>query len=90
MHEQNPLMRRLMVRFGAHAVIWVVFVVAVAIVILAHWLVLNVYESFIMQIGYVIVGLFVSLVQLAVWRTNMTGRFNKITKALLSMNRRLS
>ncbi len=83
MQEQNPITRKLMLRFGTMKVIWFIFIICILIVLLSLWLIFGFYTSNFHKLTYIIGGMFVSLVQFAVAHTNKTMELNLITKFLL-------
>ena len=83
MQEQNPITRKLMLRFGTMKVIWSIFIISILIVLLSLWLIFGFYTSNFHKLTYIIGGMFVSLVQFAVAHTNKTMKLNLITKFLL-------
>ena len=82
-HETNPVARKLMGRLGVKPAIWAIFGLAVVIIGLAGWLVLNLGVFF--QAVFIIVGLFVVVVQASAAQANWTGRQNAVTLWLLGM-----
>lgn len=78
-HESNPLARRMMLRYGTKTTVWLMFVVTVVAVVLSHafvwWK-----DSAIYQGLYICIGLFISLIQFAVARANISGSDNAITR----------
>jgi hypothetical protein len=93
--ETNPLARSAMERFGPKVAIWAVFSVVVLIVALvgggAFRTAGNVAAEAEPQLvdeatvwGYVLLGGFISLVQIAVAQTNRTGDFNAISRKVLA------
>ena len=86
MQEQNPITRKLMLRFGTMKVIWSIFIISILIVLLSLWLIFGFYTSIFHKLTYIIGGMFVSIVQFAVAYTNKTMKLNLITKFLLRGN----
>ena len=84
--ETNPLARPLMRRCGVRATAALVFGLAVLIVAAALGLVW-LSGSRLFAWVFVVVGLGVALVQLAVAHTNWTGRWNPITRRVLRAHR---
>jgi len=82
-HETNPVARKLMGRLGVKPAIWAIFGLAVVIIGLAGWLVLNLGVFF--QVVFIVVGLLVVVVQAAAAQANWTGRQNAVTLWLLGM-----
>ncbi len=78
-HESNPFARRLMLRYGIKTTVWLVFVVTIVAVVLSHafvwWKDSALYQSL-----YIGIGMFISLVQFAVARANMSDSDNAITR----------
>jgi 4-hydroxybenzoate polyprenyltransferase len=81
--EQNPLARRLMLRIGKGNAIWLIFFIAVVIVVLSLWLLYEKHHSFIWRSAYVLVGILISVVQASVAWANHVGKQNLITRWLL-------
>ena len=82
-HETNPVARKLMGRLGVKPAIWAIFGLAMVIISLAGWLALNLGAIF--QVVFIVVGLFVVVVQAAAAQANWTGRQNAVTLWLLGM-----
>ncbi|MFP6686764.1 MAG: hypothetical protein VB934_18730 [Polyangiaceae bacterium] len=80
--ETNLVASRLMRRFGVRATVWIVFALACTVIAtgasLAH-----VHGGPGVQLGYILVGCLISLIQFAVAHTNYTGRWNFITTRVL-------
>ena len=82
-HESNPFARRIMQRIGITPAVWLVFGLSLIIVgvttyvaLAGHWLI---------QIAFILLGVFVSYVQAAVAHTNATQRDNTITRTIRQM-----
>jgi|GEM_PF-733738 len=82
-HETNPVARKLMGRLGVKPAIWAIFGLALVIIGLAGWLALHLGAIF--QAVFIIVGLFVVVVQASAAQANWTGRQNAVTLWLLGM-----
>ena len=91
--ESNPLARAAMVRFGPRVTVWAVFALVVAIVAVvggsayrtATDLLVHPNPPVLKSLGvyaYLVLGMFISLVQAAVGQSNRTGRSNPITRAV--------
>ena len=87
LQEQNPITRKLMLRFGTMKIIWAIFIISILIVLLSLWLIFRFYSSNFHKLTYIIGGLFVSLVQFAVAHTNKTMELNPVTKLLMRLSR---
>ena len=87
MQEQNPITRKLMLRFGTMKVIWSIFIISILIVLLSLWLIFGFYTSNFHKLTYIIGGMFVSIVQFAVAHTNKHMKLNLITKLLMRLSR---
>ncbi len=77
-NETNPFARKLMYRWGPKATVWFVFVLAVIIIGVAGYLAYLMGPIF--QIAFILVGIFISLVQFAVAAANWSGKDNLITR----------
>ena len=82
-HEQNPLARKLMRRFGIQRTIWTTFVFTVILVILINLAIfcLHIYNT-LYFILYITIGAILSITQFAVVYTNITHRKNLFTRFL--------
>jgi ATP-dependent protease ClpP protease subunit len=54
----------------------------ILIVALSQWLVMNYYNSFLYKIGYIIIGMVISMAHFLVARANYTQRLNFFTRFL--------
>lgn len=82
-HESNPFARRIMQRIGITPAVWMVFGLSLIIIgvttyvaLASHWLI---------QIAFIMLGVFVSYVQAAVAHSNATQRDNTITRTIRQM-----
>ena len=91
--ETNPLARAAMVRFGPSFTIWAIFGLVLAIVAMVGGSAYSAATDLLDQPnppvlklfavwGYILLALFISLVQAAVAHSNWTGRPNPITRAV--------
>jgi hypothetical protein len=96
--EANPITRWMMARAGPQQTIWLVFALALGIIAVSTWWVLDfvadteghpAWLRWAVGGGFVIYGVFVSLVQAAVAHANHTGRHNPLTDRILSVYARL-
>lgn len=78
--ETNPIAGRWMAKYGVKRVSWGVFVVVVVIVSLATTLVWISPFPNLTKGAYILLGLFISIIQAAVAHTNYSGRYNIITR----------
>ena len=83
--EKNSIGRMIMKLFTVKAGIWAVFLLSLLIIALSTWLLYAYYPTTFYKGIFVIAGLFISLVQLAVAHNNYTGRSNFITRKIRSM-----
>ena len=83
--ERNPLAKRVMKQFGVHTTIWGIFVLSIFIVSVTVWLLFTYYYTTIYKTLFIIIGLLVSIAQVAVAHTNKTKRLNIFTKFLLKV-----
>lgn len=89
--ELNPLARKVMLRLGPRATIWMAFAVTVVIVAVVWWPVLRVVRdgagpiALLYGSAFVLLGLAISVIQGAVAWTNHTGRMNRITARLAAI-----
>jgi heme O synthase-like polyprenyltransferase len=81
--EKNPIARKIMLKYGIKTTIWAIFLLSVLIVGLSLMLIYVFYNNLWSKITYVIVGLLVSIVQIAVARNNYSGKTNFLTRILL-------
>ena len=98
--EANPLARAAMVRMGPQLTIWGVFLLATLIVVFVGG---SAYQAAgdptlssrpVMRVitvwGYVVLGVFISIVQGAVAQTNRSGCFNFVSNAVLRVTQWMS
>lgn len=86
-NETNALASRLMRRFGFARVVWGIFAFATLWTIALAAAALAAADASV-AVGYVLIALFVGSVQLAVARTNCTGRYNAVTRLVLRAHTR--
>ena len=82
-HESNPYARRIMQRIGQTPAVWLVFGLSLIIIGVATYVALS--SHWLIQIAFIILGVFVSYVQAAVAHSNATQRDNTITRAIRQM-----
>jgi len=82
-HESNRLARQIMQRIGIAPTVWLIFGIALGIIMLSTFMALQ--SHWLVQLAFVLVGLFVSLVQGAVAHYNMTQRENQIIRLIRRM-----
>ena len=80
--EQNKLAQKLMLMIGQHAAVWSLFFLAVAIIAFSTWLLYNFYPAPGYKMAYIIFGLFITAVQLAVAVSNYSQKSNLITRVI--------
>jgi cytochrome b subunit of formate dehydrogenase len=88
-NEQNPIARYFMNKFGIKTTIWLFYAVTVLIVLISVIALYNEYNNTFFKVSFIIMGLFISLVQFSVAQTNRTGRVNSITRKLLNFSNRI-
>jgi len=76
--EANPLARRFMSRIGHRKAIWIVFLLAIGIIVVSTVIALR--GGLVMQILFLIAAILISLIQGAVALSNWQGKDNFITK----------
>lgn len=81
--ETNPFARGLMRRLGTRRTVWIVFILAVAIISVAGFAALR--DGLIMQIVFIPAGIAVSVVQAAVAHANWSGADNRITRLVRAL-----
>lgn len=82
--EKNPIASKIMERIGIQTTIWGFFGLSALIVSISVWSIFRFYDTLLYKSLYVILGLFISLIQFAVAHTNQTKRLNIITRFLLN------
>lgn len=82
--EKNPIASKIMERIGIQTTIWGFFGLSALIVSISVWSIFRFYDTLLYKSLYVILGLFISLIQFAVAHTNQTKRLNRITRFLLN------
>ena len=95
--ETNPIARGAMIRLGPRTTIWGIFVLVVVIVAIVGGSAYRTAgaleggsDSMLQRLsvwGYLILGSGIAIVQAAVAQTNRSGRFNRISGAVLAINR---
>ena len=96
--ERNPIARKIMYRFGLRrSIIWIFWVWSALICLVAAallWLLLSEAAEIVPMwlrltaaMGYITFGVCTGVVQSFVVRTNMTGRFNVVTRGVLRVFR---
>jgi len=81
--ETNPFARGLMQRLGTQRTVWLVAILAVAIISVAGFAALR--GGPLMQIAFIIAGFAAALVQAAVAYANWTGTDNRITRKVRAL-----
>jgi len=85
--ESNPIVRMLMYKLNSGtAVIIFVFFVTLFIVSFVTYMIYRVYPYLYMKVAYIVIGLFVAIVQAAVVRTNISSKPNIITKKIFKIH----
>lgn len=82
--ERNRLVRGWMARFGIAKVIWGVYLMIIAIVILSQYILVKYFNDPLSIVGYILTALFISYTHLAVAHTNHTRKLNVFTRWLSS------
>lgn len=77
-HESNPIARRLMFRLGTTTTIWLVFVLALIIIVVTGLGALRSGPA--LQAAFLVAGVAISIIQLAVAHSNWTRRDNLVTR----------
>ena len=96
--ERNPIARKIMHRFGLRrSIIWIFWIWSALICLIAAtliWLLLSEAAAALptwlrvtAALGYIIFGVCTGIVQSFVVRTNMTGRFNVVTRGVIRVFR---
>jgi|3_EtaG_2_1085321.scaffolds.fasta_scaffold37304_1 hypothetical protein len=80
--ESNQFAARMMRRFGVQRTVWAVFAVVCTIVAAATYVAVT-SDHLAMKVVYVVLGNAIAIIQGAVAHTNMTHRWNAITRAVL-------
>ncbi|PIE87897.1 MAG: hypothetical protein CSA04_04670 [Bacteroidetes bacterium] len=81
--ERNPIARYLFVRYGSQKVIWGIFGLTIGIVGITLWLLFLFYNTNLYKLLYGIIGIIVTMIQLAVAHTNKTKKPNFVTRFLI-------
>ena len=82
--ETNPFARRLMRRLGTRRTVWIVFILAIAIISVAGFAALR--GGLIMQIAFIPAGFMVAIIQGAVAHANWTCTDNLITRQIRTLH----
>ncbi len=80
--KKNPIAVKIMQKLGIQSTIWLIFILSILIVLISQSLLIFYFDSTIYKITYILLGLFISLVQFAVSHTNSTKRLNYITNSI--------
>jgi len=81
-HESNPIARRLMKKLGIQQTIWLTFFITILIVSLSIGYLNYFCQDTSCSILFIMVGLIISFIHLAVAYTNTTKKINPITAFL--------
>lgn len=84
--EKNPLGRSFMKINGPTTGIWLVFLISLAIIGLSTYLLLRYYNNWYYKVIFILVGVFITLIQLLVAHHNITGKNNIVVKILKNSN----
>lgn len=85
--EQNAIARRLMQRYGVKTTVWGVWIVTILLVLLSLYVAL-ISEQIWYHVAYVVIALWISIVQGSVAYTNHTGRYTMVTRLVHHLLRR--
>ena len=85
-HESNRMVRHIMQRMGVTPTIWLVFGISVIIIVVSTYVALS--SHLFIQIGFVIYGIVIVLIQAAVAHNNWTHQENAITQVISRLLRR--
>ena len=88
MMETNPIARKLMHRLGMKGTVWLIFIVAIILIVTSG--VISLYAGVVYQSAFILLGLFISVIQFAVAYTNWTGTDSFITEAIRKLHSALS
>lgn len=80
--ERNPLARKIMKILGIQKTIWGIWSLSIIIVGVSVWLLLNFYNSTFYKTIFIVLGLIITITQLAVVHTNKSKKLNIFTKFL--------
>lgn len=86
--EKNPLARLLMRKIGIQTAIWLVFVFTTLIVLFTVFAAMDPGSGHAVQIAFVLLAAFISVVQFAVAHTNYYSKLNPITRFMLNRYKR--
>jgi len=79
--ESNPLARGLMKKMGIKKSVWLIFLISLTIILITGSAALS--HGIPFQVFFVLLGLFVSVVQFSVAHSNWSGKGNLITRYLM-------
>ena len=82
--ESNPIARGLMKKIGIKKSVWLIFLISLTIILITGSVALS--FGIIYQVFFVLLGLFISVVQFSVAHSNLSGKGNLITRYLLQFH----
>lgn len=74
--ERNPIVNRLARWITFDYILWIVFIIVIIIVVIYHSIVVNLSSPW--QLGYIIIGITITIIHCAVAHQNYTGKHNII------------
>lgn len=88
-HERNPVARNLMKLIGTHTAVWLLFMVIFLVVIFVLFKIYTATQHIPSgyKVAFIVIGIFISVLQFAVAHTNYYRRKNFITSFLLKIYR---
>ena len=86
--ESNPLVSWLMRAVGVRAAVWLVFVVACALIGTSASLALD--GPPVIAVAYCVLGLAIASVQACVARANLRGRHDWVTRLVMAVHRKMT
>jgi hypothetical protein len=86
--ETNPFVNRMMRIFGIRLTVWFVFGLVVAIMIYSLWVTFDTSLDF--QIIYLVLCIFITVIQGAVAYSNWYGKLNPITNGVITIHQQIN
>jgi|SRR3989304_2898198 len=86
--ESNPLARNLMKRFGIKRTAWLIFMISLAIIMLTGITAIS--SNRFVQIGFILIGTIISIIQFSVAISNWSGKHNLVTRNFLKFHQFIS
>jgi hypothetical protein len=88
-NEQNPIARGVMSVIGIGPAILIILLIEIVLVLFAAWILFEYFDQLVSKLLFVVVGLLVTVMQVAAAHANYLGRPNQLTMVAAKAFRRI-